>query len=90
VRAGPPLVMGDMAWCVQCGVGAPFQAVVSDRWRGVGDGRLMRWRYSATDHIGYRAAIIASRAWGLHGRGAQLSAAAKSPAFNAVDLGPLR
>ena len=91
MRTGLPLVVGDVAWYMRHGVGAPFQAVVSGRWRGVGGGRLMRRRYSATAHVGYYAVIIAVRArGGLHGLGAQLSVAAKSPAFNAVDSSPSR
>ena len=91
MRAGLPLVVGDVAWYMRHGVGAPFQAVVSGRWRGLGGGRLMRRRYRSVAHVGYCTAIIAVRVHGsLRGREAQLSVAAKSPVFNAVDSGPLR
>ena len=74
---------------VWCSASAPFQAVSSGRWRGVGGSRLMRQCYSAAAHVGYCAAIIALRARGvLRGHGAQLSVAAISPIFNAVDSGP--
>ena len=47
--------------------------------------------YSAAARVGYRTGIIAARArGGLRGCGAQPSVAVKSPAFIAVDLGPLR
>ena len=87
MRAGLPLVVGDVARYVRRGAGAPFQAVILGKWRGVGGGRLMRRPYSAAAHVGYRAAIIAVRArGGLRGRRAQLLVAAESPAFNVVDL----
>ena len=88
MRTGLPLVVGDVAWYMRHGVGAPFQAVVSGRWRGVGGGWLTRRRYSAVAHVGYRTAIIVVRARRvLRERGAQLLVAAISPAFNAVDSG---
>jgi len=49
---GSLLIVGDVAQCVRCGTGAPFQAVVSGRRRGVGGGWLMRQRYSAAAHVG--------------------------------------
>ena len=88
MRAGLPLVVGDVAWYVRFGAGAPFQAVSSGRWRGVGGGRLMRRRYSAAVHVGYCAVIIATRTWGFPRARAQLLVAAISPTFNAVDSGP--
>ena len=38
MRAGLPLVVGDVAWFVRCGVGVPFQATASGRRSGVGGG----------------------------------------------------
>ena len=64
MRTGLSLVVGGVAQYVRCSAGAPFQAVSSGRWRGVGGGRLMRRRYSAAAHIGYRTTITAARAWG--------------------------
>ena len=63
-HAGLPLVVGDVVRSVRCGVGAPFLAVVSGRWRGVDGGRLMRRRCSAAAHVGYRTVIIVVHAWG--------------------------
>ena len=64
MRAGLPLVVGDMARCVQCGADAPFQAVISSRWRGAGSDRPMGQRYSATAHVGYCNVVIIVHAHG--------------------------
>ena len=91
MRVGLPLVVGNVAWCVRCGAGVPFQVVTSGKWRGVGGGWMARRRYSAATHVGYRTVITAARVrGGLRWRGAQLSVAAESLAFNVVDLGPSR
>ena len=47
--------------------------------------------YSAAAHVDYRIVRVITRArGGFLRRGAQLSATAKSTAFNAADLGSLR
>jgi len=88
VRASLPLVVGDMAQYARAVWAHLFRRlpwVGGEAWAAAGgwDGATVPPR-----PVDYRTVIIAVCAHGgLRGRGAQLSAIAKSTAFNAVDSG---
>ena len=90
MRADLPLVVGNVAQYARAVRARLFRRLPwagGEAWAAAGG-----WDDATVPPrpIGYRAIIIAECARGsLRGRGAQLSAAAKSPAFNAADSGAM-